>query len=91
MKVLSTSLATPGLSADRLHAKLINFALHADCPVNLPKGEQPQSATRINNHKSSEADNEYCLNKPTLALPERFKGEASCLSQTVTFSLLKRD
>lgn len=47
MKVLSTSLVTPGLSTDRPRAKLINFAPHTDCPVNLPKGEQPQPAACI--------------------------------------------
>lgn len=92
MKVLSTCLVTPGLSTDRLRAKLINFAPHTDCPVNLPKGEQPRSTPRINNHKSSKAGNEYCSNNFKPVLPECFKEEpTSCSSQTVTFSLQKRD
>lgn len=54
--------------------------------------KKPQSATRINNHKSSKAGNEYYSNNFKLALPECFKGApTSCSSQTVTFSLQKRD
>lgn len=75
-----------------LYVKLPNSVLLTARLANLPTGEQPQSAARINNHQSSKAGNEYCSNNSKLALPECFKGEAtSCSSQTVTFSLQKRD
>lgn len=76
----------------RVDAELTNSVLLTARLVNLPTGEQPQSAARINNQHSSKAGNEYCSNNSKLALPECFKGEAtSCSSQTVTFSLQKRD
>lgn len=95
LTILHTEEGAPSLARSlqgSLYAKLPNSVLLTACLVNLPTGEQPQSAARINNHQSSKAGNEYCSNNSKLALPECFKGEAtSCSSQTVTFSLQKRD
>lgn len=76
----------------RPRTTLINFAPQRDRWANLPRGEQPQSATRPNDRKSSKPGNEYCANNFKLALPECFKGQPiSCSSQTVALSLQKRD
>lgn len=73
---------------DSLRAGWAQSLLGTDGLVDLPWGEQPQSATRTNNHGSSGAGNERCSGSSELALPACFKGEpTSCSSQPVTSSL----